>query len=616
MSNTVQAGAPLSGATIHFLRLACLAGLLLLWWLLSPLGLSASDWQILLLAATPLAIAAMAQTLPIVAGGQGLSAGATLVLVSSVVSTMPIATPAGALWVIAMGLLVGTAVGVVNGVLIGIGGLRSTPVTLATGAAAMAFALKHIGGGPVDPPVLLQDLLYGWSVGGISVAPLVILIAVCVAGELFLAGHNGAALRARGAHPAAGARRGGLPVVLAYAAAGGGAGFGGILLAAAFGSVDAAYGAPVLIQILAAIALGGGVPGLGGGSVSGSLAGAFIVVATGNLLLPLGIQDYLSPAFDAGWLLVGLVVCAVLLHRPPGTEEQPVPAASGWLVPLLAAAVSLALLLAVDLRPQASAIAVVAAGIGVLAIAQAAMLRTGIIDLSMPALISGGAIATVSLANGSDARFAAVLPALAGLAVAIGCLHGLAAQSLGRAAIVVTLVTSGLAQAASAAMLVLLPTGYTPPVLYNLTVASLLGVPVAAWILACAGVALVVILQRARRPGSGRLHRLLPFIAGSVVSVGFGMALAGLGGSAHFSAIDSYFLPAVAAALIAGNLTSDNALALAGCLALVAIAFDTWIVALGGDYATRIFALAAALVLGEAIRAWRTRRQPVSSDAA
>jgi ribose/xylose/arabinose/galactoside ABC-type transport system permease subunit len=60
----------------------------------------------------------------------------------------------------------------------------------------------------------------------------------------------------------------------AYVFAGVGAAIGGIFLAAEVGAVDTAAGAPFLLQILAAAALGGSAPGLRGGTILGSLLGA------------------------------------------------------------------------------------------------------------------------------------------------------------------------------------------------------------------------------------------------------------------------------------------------------------------------------------------------------
>src|SRR6185295_6789850 len=55
-----------------------LAALLVSWQLLSGGALTESDWTGFLMALTPLALSAMAQTIPILAGGQGLAVGATI----------------------------------------------------------------------------------------------------------------------------------------------------------------------------------------------------------------------------------------------------------------------------------------------------------------------------------------------------------------------------------------------------------------------------------------------------------------------------------------------------------------------------------------------------------
>jgi len=125
-----------------------LAALLVAWESLSH-GLTVADASGLLLALTPLALAAMAQSVPVLAGGQGLAAGATALLVDILLGMAPIAAPGDALLWIALGLVIGGAIGLANGALIGFLRLPSTAVTYATGIAvgALAFALAQDGAG-------------------------------------------------------------------------------------------------------------------------------------------------------------------------------------------------------------------------------------------------------------------------------------------------------------------------------------------------------------------------------------------------------------------------------------------------------------------------------------
>ncbi|WP_172351885.1 ABC transporter permease [Mesorhizobium sp. NZP2298] len=598
---------------IFYLELLLLGALLLLWRQLSPGGLSANDWQGFILAATPLAVAAMAQTLPIIAGGQGLSAGATMVLVTALVATTPMSSQADAVLAVGFGVAIGAGIGCLNGVLIGYFGLRSTPVTLATGAAAMAVALQHLSTAYVPAPEPLQSLLYNWTAGGISVLPPVVLLAICVAGELLLLSRTGAALRARAAHPITDMRHFRWPVLLSYTAAGAGAALGGVLLAGAFGSVNASLGAPVLLQILAAIALGGGIPGLRGGSVAGSLLGALIVVATGNLLVPLGVQDYFSTSIDALWLLLGFAAC--LIAR--GAREQPQRLASfgqtSSRLRYLALLAPVSLLL-FNLRPAAGDLAILMSGIALLAVGQAAVWRHGTVDLSMPSMISVSAIATVALTGGADSKLPAALTVIIVLAMVVGFFHGWLASRFGRAAIVGTLATAGITQALSAGLLITLPTGYAPGLLAATTTTRWFGVPFSAWVMIGLASAMALFFDRLARINVRPGYRYPSYLACSFAAAVFGVFIAGLGGSVHYSLVDSYSLPAITAAMLTCSLSKGDKGSTLSVLALAVLLVlgDTVLVMWEAGYAVRIGGLAALLICGECFRAFQIRRRPGS----
>ena len=70
---------PRTGRNIWFLAAEALVlvVLLLAWGGFSHRGLTAADWGLWLAATAPLALAAMSQTIPVIGGGQGLTAGAT-----------------------------------------------------------------------------------------------------------------------------------------------------------------------------------------------------------------------------------------------------------------------------------------------------------------------------------------------------------------------------------------------------------------------------------------------------------------------------------------------------------------------------------------------------------
>jgi ribose/xylose/arabinose/galactoside ABC-type transport system permease subunit len=97
------------------------------------------------------------------------------------------------------GLALGVAVGVTNGLLIGFSGLRSTVVTLAVGAICMAFALQHLSIENAPPPEVLQKILLGMRVDGISIWPLSTIVGICLVGAAILQTRFGRAIRLIGA---------------------------------------------------------------------------------------------------------------------------------------------------------------------------------------------------------------------------------------------------------------------------------------------------------------------------------------------------------------------------------------------------------------------------------
>ncbi len=586
-----------------------LAALLAAWAALSPAGLDSADWQGFLAASLPIAITAMAQTLPIIAGGQGLSAGGTVIAAAAVAAQMPLSATWGAWPGVAAGLGVGLLIGGCNGALTGFGRMRSTPVTLATGALAAACALQWASGTEAAGQPELASLVLGARAGGIAIVLPLVLLALAALFTAALATRHGAALRQVGVgmtHPAR-------PWLLlaAYAAAGSGSAVGGILLAASYGSVNLAQGAPVQLQVLAAAALGGSIPGLRGGSPLGALLGGLIVVASGNVFVALEWPEFLSNGVDAAWLLLGFLVCRLAQRGPGftgwgGTSAHGTPSRFGRMAALAAPLV----LLAANLWPNSADLATMLAGLALLAAGQTASLRGGTIDLSMPGLIVAAAIGTVAWTGGQNAALPWTLGGMVVAALALGLLHGAAAARWHRAAMAITLATSGIAQAAAAGFLVLLPTGYAPPSLTALANLRWLGVSPAAWLLSAMAAAMALGMDRAGQVCGPRSITLLGSAASALSAAVFGIMLAGLGGSVHFSLLDLYFLPTIAAALLA-HCRPDRpwaSVSRAIPLALALGALDLLLVINGAGYAARIGAVSAVLVAGEALHAAAEQR--------
>ncbi|HVT51648.1 MAG TPA: hypothetical protein VHE77_08775 [Dongiaceae bacterium] len=603
-----------SGRLFLLVEGGVLAALLIAWALFSHGNLTAEDWSGFLLAMTPLAIAAMVQTVPILAGGQGLAAGATTLLVNVVVGTAPIDGPAGAVLWIAVGLAIGAAVGWFNGFLIGTLRVPSTGVTYATGAGigALAFLLAGSDGG-LQQPQALADLLYAPQLLGLPIVPTALVIAMAIVGTVLHHARFGRALRVTGARLPLAERR--LPAArlrcLAYTIAGLGYAVAGILLAGQVGVLDSMLAMPILLQIFAAAALGGSCPGLRAGPAIGALLGAAIVTATGNLFVPIGLPDVLSPAVDAGWLLLGLIACRVFADRHAAMPPRAAASFSPRRANLVVAMGALLILAVAWARPEAGYLVTSGAGIGLLALGQGAVIRGGGFDLSMPAMISFGGLVGVAVSQGSWPGFLLATFLIAIVAVLLGLWHAALARRLGRGIVLATLASAGLLQAAAAGIEVWSPTGFVPLALTAFVSHGWLGLPLAAWLLLPSAVLLAVVLDRLWRRGNRDLR--IAYCASALGAAGFGVVTAAIGGGFRLGIVDTSMIPAVAGAVIGGVRFArgdGSLLAALGATLLIQCA-DTLLVAFGLSYEARLFAMALAMLAAAALpqleagRLWR-----------
>jgi ribose transport system permease protein len=595
-----------------------LAVLLLAWSDSAHGTLNAADWSGFLMAVLPLAVAAMVQTVPILAGGQGLAAGATAFLVDAVMAGAPIDGPASAALWIAIGLAIGGAVGLGNGLLIGYLRVPSTAVTYATGAGVGALAFIVYGHGLIierPQPHELADLLFGTGMLGVSVVPVLLLALMVASGIVLQRSRFGRALTITGARFSLAERV--LPAArlrcLAYMIAGLGYAVAGIVLAGQVGTLDSMLAMPVLLQIFAAAALGGGCPGLRAGSMVGALLGAAIVTAVANLFVPVGIPDILSPAVDAGWLLVGLVACFRFADRVPHIVHRGTTAIVAAKAQAIAAAGVLLLLGLVILRPEAATLATAGVGIGLLALGQGAVIRSGGFDLSMPAVMTAAGVMAVTISQGSWLGFLVAAVVIAAAAALLGLWHAHLARRLGRGIVLATLASAGLLQAVATAMFVWAPTGFVPLDLTALVSRTWLHLPIPVWILLPAGIAAGFALDRTWRQGDR--HPRLAYVASTLAAAMFGILLACIGGTFRVGLVEPFLVPAVAGAVIGGVrfARGDGSLLAAFGAALVVQVTDTLLVALGLSYEARLIVIALAMLAAATLpqlKAGRLRRRP------
>jgi rhamnose transport system permease protein len=261
-----------------------------------------------------------------------LAFGLTFVVIAgeidiSVCSTMAVAAVCFAeiwqagvsVWLAAAAALgVSAALGLINGVLIGILNLPSLAITLGTLAAFRGLAFVILGGTSVSGfPMSFTKFGGGYSHRDLPNALLVLIGFALVLGLVLHGSRFGRYLYAIGSNREA-ARFSGIPVararVTVFVISGLMAGFAAILYLGFFGSVqaDAASGSE-LINVVTAVVLGG-VDIFGG---AGSMLGVFLaltliaVLRNGMLLANLG-----GPTQDIviGGLLIGAILAGNLIR--------------------------------------------------------------------------------------------------------------------------------------------------------------------------------------------------------------------------------------------------------------------------------------------------------------
>jgi rhamnose transport system permease protein len=216
-------------------------------------------------------------------------------------------------WVAAAaGLGIATALGLANGVLVGILNLPSLAITLGTLAAYQGLAFVVLGGGEVASfPTGFTKIGGGYIAGNqFPVALLVILGAALILGLLLHATRFGRYLFTIGSNREA-ARFSGIPVararVTVFALSGLMAGVAGIVYTGYFGSARADAGTGSLLDVVTAVVLGG-VDIFGG---AGSMLGVFLA-----FVLVAEIRNGMQLANVAGYtqdIVIGVLLLTAIL---------------------------------------------------------------------------------------------------------------------------------------------------------------------------------------------------------------------------------------------------------------------------------------------------------------
>ena len=469
---------------------------------------------------TPLALAAVGQTLVILSGGFDLSAGAVVSLVNTVLATqMNGADPQASvlLWT-AIGIAVGMGVGAFNGFFVGFLRLQPIVVTLSTMFIVQGGTLLVMEkpGGFIAPT--LGNFYMGDAIRGLLPAPVVLLVVVLLLWTWLKRTPYGIALYAVGSDSGAAATTGiRTPRVIfaTYVLAGGVYGLAGVFVSAQIGSGDPLVGNSLMLSIFAAVVIGGTRLGGGKGSPVGSVFGAFILMIIVKILLALNVSAYFATIAEGCVLLIAVllgsfsrdsVLSAQIRHaigvawayqgkllvsqRDPTDRRLAFAARRASAAPAVGPSPSFLQKHADVIRQSAPAyvclvlvlvvsqfvlgnvfsnfsywnsLLVLSSFLAVLALGQGAVILTGGLDMSLPWNIAFSGVVLAGMVRGSDAALLYAVPLVLLLGSAVGLVNGAGVVMLGLSPIVVTLAMNGILQGAALLYSNGTPAGYSSP---------------------------------------------------------------------------------------------------------------------------------------------------------
>jgi rhamnose transport system permease protein len=222
--------------------------------------------------------------------------------------------------VFVLGIALGAACGLLNGVLVTWGQVPALVVTLGTLYAFRGLAFLWTGGSQISANQLPDPFLNlgSDSIAGIPILVIIALVVVLVVGQWLRDYRPGRELYAIGSNPE-GARLAGVRsqrrVLTAFVLAGALAGLGGVLFTARFGTVDATAGVGYELTVIAAAVVGGVAIFGGTGTVYGAALGALLLGTITSSLIVLRVAAFWQQAAIGALLLLAIALDRLLALR-------------------------------------------------------------------------------------------------------------------------------------------------------------------------------------------------------------------------------------------------------------------------------------------------------------
>jgi len=258
--------------------------------------------------ASVLLILSSGLTAVVLTGGIDLSINNTAGLVGCIVAQLLLLEMNIPL-VVVIGLLIGLAVGVFNGFLVGVLKLPAFVATYGTNMVVLGLATIVMQG------TVIYNLPRNFTpigVGYLGEIPIPVIIAGVLVIVLFLLLQKttfGRNIYMLGSNPRASRYSGSKSILIAlqaYGLSGLTAALGGIVMTARLNAADANMGNSYGLQIVAAVVMGGTSLLGGEGGIVGTVIGALVLTIIVNIMNLIGVNSYLQP------LAIGLVIIVMV----------------------------------------------------------------------------------------------------------------------------------------------------------------------------------------------------------------------------------------------------------------------------------------------------------------
>ena len=291
------------------LSFVVLLGLILVYAVVDPFFFSSFSLTTFVTDALPLVLVSIGQFAVILTSGIDLSVGSIVSIANTFVAVQMTHSVGSMVGISLIVVLMGAAVGLINGFVVQYGRIQPILVTLATMSIYAGIALLILPNPGGSVPAALTTTLTG-TMGGLPMAVWILALLALLwwwahrtrfVLHLLALGGDESAARMNGV-------RIGIVKVSAYGLSGVFSALAGLYLAAQTTSGDPNIGIPFTLLSIAAVVIGGVRLSGGRGSLLGVIAGALVLSILGGIMYFLGVSSYYQDLFQGLILLLAVAL--------------------------------------------------------------------------------------------------------------------------------------------------------------------------------------------------------------------------------------------------------------------------------------------------------------------